>query len=320
MDKLVADDDSLHYNPVDLGYNDNGKKVLAVCKDHSLIVVNNLITDSTSFPSTLTYRTRNKWISELDICIASKELIPCVSYFNVNQDTAFPSNHAPVTVRFSFPGQRISLEQLFVRSVDIGTYPIKQRQLCKPPIRFDQVDTECFKEKITPVDLAFPTPYDHNSLAERFNDLLYTTLAESKKAPMHIEHPHDLSLSRWERILKCEDDGLLWKAIDWKGQFNPGNPDAESQPSESQFQNHLEKLLNPADEGILTDLSNHHTTITVSNQTIEVKEVKEVISKSNQIKVAVQMVLHQAHSSYCQVSGLRFYVCCSTLSLWLVTL
>ena len=45
------------------------------------------------------------------------------------------------------------------------------------------------------------------------------------------------------------------------------------------FQNHLEKLLNPADEGILTDLSNHHTRIPVLDQTIEVKEVKEVIEK-----------------------------------------
>ena len=54
------------------------------------------------------------------------------------------------------------------------------------------------------------------------------------KAPMHIEQPHDLLLSRWERILKCEDDGLLWKAIDWKGgnltlkililRVNPLNP------------------------------------------------------------------------------------------------
>ena len=110
MDKLVADDDSLRYNPVDLSYNDNGKNVLAVCKDRSLIVVNNLIMDSTSFPSALMYITRNKWISELDICISSKELILCISYFNVNQDTAFPSNHEPVTVHLSFPEQRISLE------------------------------------------------------------------------------------------------------------------------------------------------------------------------------------------------------------------
>ena len=94
---------------------------------------------------------------------------------------------------------------------------------------------------------------------------------------MHIEQPHDLSLSRWERILKCEDDGRLWKAIDWKGRFNPENPDAASQTSES----HLEKLRNPADEGILTDLSNLHTTIPVLDQTIEVKEVIEKQIKPN---------------------------------------
>ena len=58
----------------------------------------------------------------------------------------------------------------------------------------------------------------------------------------------------WERILKCEDD------INWKGQFNPKYPEADSHPSELQFQNHLEELLNPAVERILTDLRNNNTT------------------------------------------------------------
>ena len=43
--------------------------------------------------------------------------------------------------------------------------------------------------------------------------------------------------------MTCENDSTLWKAIDWKGQFNPVPPNDENRPSETEFQEHLEKLL-----------------------------------------------------------------------------
>ena len=49
--------------------------------------------------------------------------------------------------------------------------------------------------------------------------------------------------------MNCGDDSVLWKAIDWKGQFNPESSDDVNQPSELQFRDHLENLLNPGNEG-----------------------------------------------------------------------
>ena len=54
--ELVTDDDSLTYTPVDKGENDNGKKVIGICKDQHLIVVNNLNTSSGKFTGALSYR------------------------------------------------------------------------------------------------------------------------------------------------------------------------------------------------------------------------------------------------------------------------
>jgi len=120
---------------------------------------------------------------------------------------------------------------------------------------------------------------DFNELAEEFGELLYSTITQSKEAPTHDEQPPDPSTRRWERIMNCGDDSILWKAIDWKGEFNPKNRDNEHQPSEEQFQEHLEKLLNPSDESITTDLSDYHTTIPVLDDPIPVKEVLHVIEK-----------------------------------------
>ena len=94
---LAGDDASLTYQITDSGVNDNGKRIAAICKDHNLVLVNNLRTGTATFPGALTFRQRKKWISELDLCIVSKNLVSHVTSFNVNQDTVFPSNHAPVS-------------------------------------------------------------------------------------------------------------------------------------------------------------------------------------------------------------------------------
>ena len=112
VNDLINIYDKLCYHPIDLGGNDNGKKVLRICKDNNLMVINNLQTEARNFTSALTYRVGKKWKSELDICIVSKDLIPTVSHFQVNQDTMFPSNHAPVSVCFNFPERTSSLHEM----------------------------------------------------------------------------------------------------------------------------------------------------------------------------------------------------------------
>ena len=109
-------------------------------------------------------------------------------------------------------------------------------------------------------------------MAKGFSDILYNTLTQCK-APPPPATTYDPAKTRWERIMDCEDHSILWKSIDWRGQFNPVPQNHDDQPSETEFQNHLEKLLNPRNETIETDLSNHHVRIPVLDDNIEVKEV-----------------------------------------------
>ena len=53
---LFDSDSSISYNPIDQGVNDNGSRLLCVCRDQNLLPVNNLLTNSTSFSGSLTYR------------------------------------------------------------------------------------------------------------------------------------------------------------------------------------------------------------------------------------------------------------------------
>ena len=273
---LVIDNELLTYNVVDPVSNDNGKKLFSICKDHELLIANNLSTESVRFAGTLTFRQRRKWISELDLCVISKKLTNDIECFNVDQNYEFPSNHAPISVQINFPERDLNLQQILARSADIGTYPSKPKQLCKPPVNINRIDHNLFSEKMSAINPTLAGTQDYETLASYVNDLLYSTIQQCKKPPP-AEPSYDPTSSRWQRIMDCSDHSILWKAIDWKGQFNPESHNDEPQPSEAEFQEHLEKLLSPCGEKITTDLSEYQTTIPILDDPIITKEVSDVL-------------------------------------------
>ncbi|ELU17227.1 hypothetical protein CAPTEDRAFT_210518 [Capitella teleta] len=67
----------------------HGKIVLEMCKHLNAVIINNLSTGSKFFRGSLTFRERQRWISELDLCIISSELVHLVD--NLVIDTSFAS-------------------------------------------------------------------------------------------------------------------------------------------------------------------------------------------------------------------------------------
>ena len=119
-------------------------------------------------------------ISQLDLCITSEKLIPRVTDFNVNQDTRFPPNHAPVLMCITFSKDGLSIRQIHTRSVNIGNHPEKRIQLCKHPISIQQISLVLFANNINAFDPTLAMSDDHNAMAKEFSDLLYTTITKSK--------------------------------------------------------------------------------------------------------------------------------------------
>ena len=118
----------------------------------------------------------------MDISILSKELLPNVKYFSVNQNAALPSDHAPVTITLYFPVSCIDIKQLVSSSEELGNYnaPPDKKSLCTKPIPYKRIH----EVRLTHM-LADTEPPDTNDLgsvekiAEEFNDILYNCIKES---------------------------------------------------------------------------------------------------------------------------------------------
>ena len=237
------------YNPIDKVQNDNGRDVLQICKDNNLLVLNNLVAEERSFPSDLTFRRRKKWISEVDVCLLSSDLVDYAQSFHVSHDD-YPSDHAPVLVELAFKPDMINPRALLTRAENLNGHAVLlsdayNPSLCRKAIPLHTIHPVTFFEQLEdqePPEITEESSVE--SLCTEFSNRIYECSASSKR-PAPDDPVLSPDLSRWQRIIDCDDPKTLWRAIDWKGEFNPA-PDKEK-PSDLEFQVHLEKLLNPAD-------------------------------------------------------------------------
>jgi len=94
INELVTTDTYFNYTPIDniSRPNSNGSKLLQLCKDCELLVINNLSTCDMEFKSALTFRKKDQWISEVDLFIVARDILKAISGFQVNQSLLIPSD------------------------------------------------------------------------------------------------------------------------------------------------------------------------------------------------------------------------------------
>ena len=279
--------DLLHQNPdmqyriVDSTVNSNGRDLLQVCSDNSLLILNNLRAGVNFFQGGLSFRRKKKWISELDLCLLSSSLLSCTKNLLVSQNTNDPSDHAPVSTEFVFTPDLIHPRSLLTRAENTCGHAVLMSDayntsMCRRPIPYHQIEPFRFHEILQDRSPPCVDNKSVDSLCNEFSDLIYQC-ASSCKAPPPEPMSHSPDLSRWQRIIDCDDPKLLWRAIDWKGEFDP-TPEKEK-PSDEEFRVHLEQLLNPADLNDDWPTVVNQVSIPVLDDPISVTECSEVIQK-----------------------------------------
>ena len=106
--------------------NSNGELLKGICIDFNLVLLNNLKYKLKHFSNLLTFRQKENWVSQLDICIVSKGLIDNVSSLDVNQDLSLPSDHAILLIQMHFDKPKVSNEVLLKNSISLINYDHNQ--------------------------------------------------------------------------------------------------------------------------------------------------------------------------------------------------
>ena len=163
--------------PDDVRYpNENANCIAPICTDNGLLVVNNLREDETVHTSKLTFKRRNNWVSELDVCVTHHEYSKFITAFNVIQDLSLPSDHAPITVSVSPPPRDYA--GLLRRAERLGDHAVlhtaqRQRRLVRRPLPLRRLDADLLRATLT--NLPVPDHADDtDAMIERINTELYS--------------------------------------------------------------------------------------------------------------------------------------------------
>ena len=278
---LVHQNPDMQYNVVDRAMNSNGREVLQVCSDNNLLILNNLHTDKNLFQGALSFRQKKKWVSEIDLCVLSPSLLSCAKSFYVCQDATNLSDHASVSTEFIFTPGLVHPRSLLTRAENTCGHAVLMSDaynltMCRKPIPYHHIHPLQFCEMLQ--DRSPPTFDDKSvdTLCTEFSDLIYES-AKKCKAPAPVSSSHSHELSRWQRIIDCEDPKMLWRAIDWKGEFNAA-PEKEK-PSDEEFRLHLEHLLNPENLDDEWPTVVNQVSVPMLDEPITLRESAEVINK-----------------------------------------
>ena len=272
-------------NNDDVKINQHGRDLAALCKNYNLLPINHLIYKGHSHDGKLTFRRKNKWISQLDWIICSCNLLHHIDVFRISQNTEIPSDHAPLTLEIS--RLAYSPHHLLSCAKELGAYDKPEKPKIKRPIKYKQVN--CILLQTT---LPFPSQQmlrdpDINNVSENIADIIYKTAKESEENHVPIiRHSPKNAMQRWQKLLQYGNDQELWASINWKGELNKTIV-KDDRPSDVKFCEHFEQLLNPHNTD---DAPQYHPTryihIPVLDDPIQTIEVDRCMNKLKSGKAA----------------------------------
>ena len=119
--------------------------------------------------------------------------------------------------------------------------------LCEKPKPSRLIDPQKFCEELSQIEVPLVLGDEtSNHLSLKLAESLYTYAVKSKSPPK-LPNPYLILENlppRWQRIIECDDPKTLWRAIDWKGEFDPTQEIIK--PTDQEFRVHIEELLNPS--------------------------------------------------------------------------
>ena len=228
-----------------------------------MVIGNHLLYNNRQLGGQLSFKRRQQWISELDICLAKQECLDQITKLVIRQDI-IGSDHAPLCVTITIPSATITnIELLTKRSAMLGQCyePPKVAKTLRKSTSFRSTNfhnvTRSLQDIVPPIiPPVIATHAQVSDLVEAGCAVIMDTADRCIQADVIQPSHWDQSRPRWARILERNDPKVIWKSLNWKGSFD----DIEkTQPSDSVFKDHFERLLVQNDNSDIVNDVNMNT-------------------------------------------------------------
>lgn len=104
----------------DDGGNGHGRTLTNICHNNAMVIANHLHKNGRQLGGDLSFKRRNTWISEIDLCLTKRDCIDLIKSVEVRQEVR-GSDHAPLCVTLMIESRRaVSPSHLLQRAVSLG--------------------------------------------------------------------------------------------------------------------------------------------------------------------------------------------------------
>lgn len=237
--------------------NEHGRTLLNICNNNGLAVANHLHRNGKLLGGDLSFRRRERWLSEIDLCVIKNECVDMIT--NLHMDQTVPrSDHAPLCVTVTIAArQAASSTELLRRASALGKPRCAEKIQPSLPksIQYKDVDLGALTRElqVTPTPVLTENSEVHEveaavtegcriiRAAAAAAAAVPTTRVTNRQRQVAANNNWVSMEPRWKRILETNDTKMIWKSINWKGNVDQNKGD---RPNDAQFKEHFEKLLN----------------------------------------------------------------------------
>ena len=152
-----------------------------------------------------------------------------------------------------------------------------KNRLGRRAVKYENIDQDKFLHELSTVNPNVERE-NINDSAINFSNALYSCAVKSKVTAQERENV-DLTVGRWERLILSNNDEQIWKAIDWKGEYQQ-RKNGDIGPEDNEFKEMFENMFNPSGEHNLVD-EEYVTNIRIPllDDPIQPREVVEQVKK-----------------------------------------
>ena len=177
--------------------NANGRELLSLCDSNGLIPVNHLQINQTSCEGGLTYKKKQRWISQLDWAICTESAAKYVQSFNILHCEELPTDHAALSLQIS--GFERSPSHLLNSAKQLDSYIVNkpnENRLIQRPIPFNSVNRTVLIDNLPPKIIYGTLLWTVNLIQCATALWMLSIKLHNKPQPLPVRQPPDIRRKR----------------------------------------------------------------------------------------------------------------------------
>ena len=199
----------------DNGTNNHGRTLSNICHNNMMVVANHLHHRGRQLGGDLSFRRRDTWVSEIDLCLSKQQCVDLIKTVETRQDI-HGSDHVPLCITLETDSDKtVSPSQLLQRGtlLDLSHFEFTKRHKLQKSVCYKDLDIDGLVnalQDVTPPSMGVEDEgMGVDAAISEGCRVIMDTATRFTRRRQTAGHSWDEANPRWKRILDSNDSKLI---------------------------------------------------------------------------------------------------------------